>query len=274
MLNMTVTKLNGATYDLASLGITLREFSPQSPTPVHSSVSIEGMSGEADIGTVYGPRIINCSFYAKAVDLADYPLLRDEIFALFDSRQSFYISEGYNPGKRWLVKTSKEYSLDQNGVYGFFDIEFKSYYPFAESIGTTLNPFTTDAGVWQMGQGLQTEELKYVFTTNKFSIYNAGNIEVDPRQLTNTPLNITYKGTSKNLIIANETTGDTFKYYGNSSSSDSITLSGVQVKKNSTSIFGQTNRKLIRLSPGWNNFVLSGTGSGFKISFDFRFYYL
>ncbi|WP_332606875.1 phage tail family protein [Bacillus spizizenii] len=270
---MIVTKLNGVRYDLNSLGITLREFSPQSPSPVHSSVSIEGMHGEADVGTVYGPRIINCSFYVKARDSADFPLLRDEVFALFDSRQSFYITEQYNPEKRWLVKSNGDYSIDQKELYGFFDIDFISYFPFSESVGTTLNPFTTDAGVWQVGQGLQTDEYKYVHTTRKFSVYNAG-IEIDPRQLMPTPLNITYKGSSKNLVITNETTGDTFKYYGTSSSSDSILLSGVQVKKNSASVFGQTNRKLVRLAPGWNQFSLSGIGEGFKISFDFRFYYL
>ncbi|QYG88356.1 phage tail family protein [Bacillus atrophaeus] len=270
LLNLIVTKLDGTTYDLASLGITLKEFNPRSPSPIHSSESIEGAHGEVDLGTVYGPRIISCSFYMEAADLTDYHLMRDEVFALFDSRQAFYITDGYNPGKRWFVKTNQEYSIDQNRIYGFFDVDFISFNPFSESVGTTLNPFTFDSDLWQIGEGLTDEDYKYSFKTNTFRIFNAGNVGVDPREF---PLVITYKGASNKFTLTNKTTGDIFTYSGTTRAKDVLTLNRVQVKKNDVSIFGQTNRKVIRLEPGWNDFTLAGTSGSFEILFDFRFYY-
>ncbi|MCY8472456.1 phage tail family protein [Bacillus halotolerans] len=271
LLNLIITKLNGTTYDLEALGITLKEFKPRSPSPIHSSESIEGAQGEVDLGTVYGPRIIDCSFYMKAADLTDYHLMRDEVFALFDSRQAFYITDGYNPGKRWFVKTNQEYSIDQNRIYGFFDISFISFKPFSESIGTTLSPFTFDSDLWQIGEGLTDEDYKYSFKTNTFRVFNAGTEEIDPREL---PLIITYKGASSKLTITNSTMGDVFQYSGTTGAKDVLSLNRVQVKKNNVSVFGQTNRKVIRLAPGWNDFKMAGTSGSFEIKFDFRFYYL
>ncbi|WP_406682584.1 hypothetical protein [Shouchella clausii] len=51
-------------------------------------------------------------------------------------------------------------------------------------------------------------------------------------------------------------------------------LDGVFARKNGDTIFGQTNRKVMTLAVGENEFQLAGTSGKFKIQFDFRFLYL
>ncbi|MGR5971193.1 hypothetical protein ACT7CX_00300 [Bacillus cereus] len=94
---------------------------------------------------------------------------------------------------------------------------------------------------------------------------------IDPKYI---PLKIRYRGASKNLAIKNVTTGDVWSYTGESAIGNVIELNGVKSTKNGTSIFGNTNWGLIRIKPGWNDFILSGATGDFKIEFDFRFYYL
>lgn len=271
-LGTIVQRLDGKVYKLEEIGIITRDFNPSSPSPKHTTEEVDGRHGSIDLGTVYEPRKINCSFYLKAFDMWDYVLLRDEVFKIFDSRKPFYIIDQRNPGKRWFVKCNSSYDIDQQRIYGFFEIEFITVnLPFAESIGTTLSPFTFDSNLWQIGQGLVGEDFKYIHDTPFFDIYNAGDIEIDPKSM---PLAIKVYGASSNLSIINETTGDRWDYLGTSTASDVIQLNGVRSLKNGTSIFGNTNYKLIKIAPGLNNFaVIGGTGS-LIIEFNFRFYYL
>lgn len=270
-LGTIVKLLDGTVFDLDDIGIETRDFNPSAPSPKHSYEEMEGSHGAIDLGTVYGPRKINCSFYIKAVDMWDYALFRDEVFNVFDSRQAFYIIDKRNPGKQWLVKCASDYDIDQQRIYGFFDIQFISSSPFAESIGTTLSPLDIDSSIWQVGQGLTTEDLGYVHTTPTFRIYNAGVVLIDPRRM---PLLITFKGASTNLKIRNKTTGDEWSYTSTTTANDTIRLDRVRSTKNSLSIFRDTNRKLISIESGWNDFEIAGATSPFSISFDFRFYYL
>jgi hypothetical protein len=205
-----------------------------------------------------------------AFDKYDYPLLRNEVFRIFATKELFYFHEP-NQKRRWLVRASG-FDIERFSPRGgTFEIEFSSPSPYAESIGTTLDPFTFDAELWQIGQGLEADNLKYVHNTTSFKIFNAGDITVDPRIY---PLKITYTGASTNLTITNQTTGDIWQYTGTSQAGDMITLDGIRSIKNGLSIFRDTNRKLITIVPGWNDFTITGASGSFTISFDFRFYYL
>jgi len=271
-MNVIITRLNGATYSLADYGIKTLEFVVDAPTPRTVTEEIEGRDGLVELDTTYDARKIRASFYFRSFDGPDFPLLRNEIFRMFASRESFYVIDDREPGKRWRVKADG-FSVEQlMANKGRFDVEFTALSPFAESIGTTLDPLTFDSELWQIGQGLAGEDdMIYTHSTPSFKIYNAGDVTIDPRVL---PLTITFTGASTNLTITNTTTGDTWQYTGTTQAGDTITLDGVRSLKNGLSIFGQTNRKLITLAPGWNSFVINGQSGQFSISFDFRFYYV
>jgi hypothetical protein len=270
-MNTIIQRLNGAIYNLEDYGIITRDLAISSPGSRSYSEVIEGRPGAVGLGIDYDVRKINASFYMKAVDYDDYALLRDEVFRILRTDEVFYLTESRNPGKRWLVKIETPFTVDQQGLYGFFDVEFTADNPFAESIGTTLDPLTFDTDLWQIGQGIIEDGLEYTHTTSTFRIYNLGDTTVNPRQH---PLVITYTGASTNLKIKNVTTGEEWAYTGTSASGNNIKLDGVRSTKNGLSIFRDTNRKVISLVPGWNDFAITGASGSFTVSFDFRFYYL
>lgn len=270
---LIVEKLNGERYELTeeNTGLRLIDFTVDAPIAKTETDSIPGIDGHIDLGTVYEGRTMSASFKVSAKDRYDYPLVRNIIFNIFDSKQPFRLIDDREPGKRWLVKYNSTYSIRQLlATFGEFDIGFFSNSTYAESIGTSLDPLTFDSELWQFGQGLILDEVSYIHTNNSFDIYNPSDVEVIPRKMY---LKIEYIGASNNLRIENETTGDEWTYNGTSNSGDVIRLEGIRSFKNNLSITSDTNFNLIRLAPGQNKINLVGTSGSFEIKFDFRFYY-
>lgn len=286
---------DGMNKKLSDIGIVAKDFILSSIEIDSKVESLEGMDGFRETDATFGSRIITVPFYLKGVDLLDFMLARDELFRLVTDKRPFYIqelrrpkyqqynfvgiNERYEPEddnqelsqKRYLVRLSNIVEIEQTFKDGEGELVFTTIeLPFAESVGTTLDDLTFTAEKWQVGQGLTLENPKYTHSTNTFSIYNAGDVTIDPRQL---PLKIIYRGASNNLKITNLTTGDEWQYDGTSGSNDNITLDGIRSLKNDSSIFKDTNKKLISLKPGWNDFTLSDTSGSFLISFEHRFYY-
>lgn len=271
-MNTIVQRLDGTIYDLEQIGITTRDFNPLSSSYRHNGISGVRQYGDIDAGTTQGARIIKCKFYLKAYDKISYVMHRDEVFRIFRSEEAFYIIDTRHPGKRWLVKCNSEFEIDQKRIYGFFDIDFITFSPLAESVISTSELFTFESNKLQIGMNLPTDkDVIYTHITDTFEIYNAGDVTVDPREF---PLLITFKGASTNLKIKNVTTNEEWAYTGTTVAGDIISLNRVRALKNEVSIFGNTNRKRISIAPGWNDFIISGTEGTFEISFDFRFRYL
>ncbi|GAQ18039.1 glycoside Hydrolase Family 73 [Oceanobacillus picturae] len=266
-----IQRLNGDTHDLKQLGIRTKNFIVSSPDYVHNTESLEGRPGAIDMGSTIGPRQITCEFKAIAYDMADFPLMRDEIFKLFRSDEAFYIIDPKNPGKRWLVKVSGTYELDQKFVYGDFSVQMVCNKGLAESIGTSLSPREWDVNLWQWGMGIPYDDYEYEHTTSNFTIYNAGTETIDPRF---NDLVITIKATTSDYIeIINKTTGETYRYNGSLTSNDTLIIDGIRSTKNSLSVFRDTNKKLLTLLPGPNDIEVKGATVE-RILFDFRFLYL
>lgn len=272
-MDLTIERLDGTQYLFSDYAINVKDFKISSPVAKTITDEIDGRSGYIDMGTTYEGRKMNGSFDMVAKDALDFPLLRNEIFKILDSREAFYLIDSREAGKRWLVKVDGGFTPEQIiAELGKFDVSFISPSAYAESIGTTLDPKTFDAQVWQTGQGQTLDETMYTQTVTSFSIYNAADgVTIDPRIM---PLLITFTGASTNLQIANTTTGETWQYTGSTVDGDTLKLDGVRSLKNDVSCFADTNHKLITLSPGWNDFTLTGPSGSFSISFSFRFYTL
>ncbi|MDQ1003961.1 phage-related protein [Neobacillus niacini] len=271
-MNLTVIRKDGTIYDLSNLGIKTLDFIVSSPEYRTQYEEIDGADGVIDLGTTIGARILTGKFQFTAHDLLDYPLLRNEIFRIFSSKESFYLIDERESGKRWEVKCNTVFKPEQILHYGFFDLDFICGKGYAESIGTTLDPLTFDSELWQTGQGLTLDETMYTHSTSTFQIYNAADgVTIDPRTI---PLTIAFQGASTNLKIKNVTNGDEWAYTGTSNIGDEIKLDGIRSTKNGLTIFRNTNHKIITLAPGYNDFQLTGTSGSFTISFAFRFYTL
>lgn len=269
-MNLLIIRKSGAAYSLADFGIKTLDFEVDSLVAHTVSEQISGRDGHVDVGTWYEARTMRASLFVQDYDSQ----LRNEIFRIFASRESFYLIDDRELGKRWDVKVSGGFSVQQVAQdKGRFTVEFIAARPFAESVKNTLSTDDTFYGnqVRQLFSASTDAEPSYEFTANTFSVYNAGDVAIDPREL---PLSITYRGASTDLRIRNLTTGDDWRHTGSTNSADAITLDGVRSTRNNLSIFGATNRKLITLAPGWNDFQLTGTSGEFSIAFDFRFYFI
>jgi hypothetical protein len=271
---MSLLKLwdtNKNLIDLTTYGLYGLRLIVPSPSYTPTIESIQGRSGVVPLGKDLQSRNLIAVFRVASADYADSLLLRDELYSLFSAGNTFYIGEEKQPGKRWFVECTEQWTPERVNIRTMtMEIPLICLSGLAESIGTTQDPFTFDAELWQVGQGIVAEDLVYTHSSAMFNIYNAG-VKLDPRYMS---LVIEYKGASNNLTIKNETTGDEWKYTGASNSGDTIRLDGVRSEKNGLTILRNTNKKLITLNHSWNGFRLSGTSGSFQISFKFRFYYL
>lgn len=270
---MRIIRLDGTEIDISNYSLKLLKYKIASPVLTHFPEKVEGRDGEIYLGSEYENRPIICEFMYESQDITDYYLLKSEFNRLFATRAPFYVVFNREPGKRWLVRLYSPFEpIKATNRVGSLNVEFIADKPFAESIGTTLDPKTFSSQLWQTGQGLTLQETLYTHSTTSFQIYNASDGEtINPRQM---PLEITFKGASSNLTLTNTTTGDVWQYKKTTASGDTLLLTGVRSLKNGLSVFSDTNHKLITLAPGYNNFTITGATGSFTISFAFRFYTL
>jgi phage-related protein len=262
-MELVIQRLNGAFYNLADYGVTTLDFQIDAPTPKVFAEEIEGRDGFVDLGATYEGRSMRASFFVRIEDGAEFALRRNEIFRMFASKEAYYVTDSREPGKRWLVR-SNGFAIDQLVANkGRFSVDFTSPCAYAESTQTTAELILAQIS----GAKVQ----RYTHTTAAFDILNDGDAMVNPRE---NSLVINFVGASTNLTIKNATTGDEWQYTGTTTASDSVILDGIRATNNGLSIFRNTNRKLITLAPGWNEFEIIGATGAFEITFDFRFYTL
>ena len=106
--------------------------------------------------------------------------------------------------------------------------------------------------------------------TTSFTVYNAGNVTVEPESM---KLRIRFRN-AKNLgeiKLVNKTTGETFSTTSDVGLTRHYEINGMVVKSGARNIFRDTNRRFIRLAPGINEFDFSGATFD---SLDFNFKYL
>jgi hypothetical protein len=269
VFNFKIQYKDGTVIDLhEDKNIWVSSFRIFSPKPNHTTEKADGRHGSVLLETLLDDRIVKAKFSVEAVDPAEFDLLRDELFRIFNPLNKFHIIRDLQLGKRMEVSVDRDFNLDYLTLEdGEFELDFVMHSPYLESVITTLNPVQFD-GYMQMST---PDVVNYQFSDSSFSVWNEGDIAVDPRAH---EITISFIGASNGLTIRNLTTGDVWMYSGTTTAEDTLVLDGIRTFKNGQSVFGQTNKKLITLAPGWNNFEITGATSPFEISFDFRFYYL
>jgi Phage tail protein len=284
-MGLKVITQDNKTYDLSFIGGSLISFDVKPPEfkgdPFDEST--EDMDGGEDIDVFYKGRTIACEIQIKAYDELDYPLVRNKVFKMFESRKPFYVIDDREPMKRWLVRAS--YDVEQI-IYdrGKLDITFKSKFVHAESVWTTQDGLDSGTGLigfgmnWDTGK-VETAKYKYDVTNGSatyqdFNIWNGGDFTIDPRRHW---LVIELRGPSTNLLIHNMSTGDKWQYLGTTFSGNLTQLYGVKSRKYTTawqSIFKDSNRQIITLAPGWNYIRVVGMTDNFTFEVKTRFLYL
>lgn len=233
---------------------------------------VEGMPGEVNYGSSYLPRNIEINMWLRSKDRIDYRLLRDEVYSFFDSFDYFYIVEKHKPTRALKVYFDESFQPERiaNNI-GEVTVNARTIdNPFWVSLYTTkeLNDTGYSSLVEKYGlvDSINSDNTKYKFTERNFTVWNAGNVTVEPETMY---LKITATGTNGALEIRNKTTGDTFKV--NATFGGDLVIDGMNTQLKGTNVFRDTNKKFISIDTGFNNFEVIGQFT--DITIDFRFYY-
>lgn len=240
----------GRKLDMDALGLLGLKLQVPSPSYNTNSQEIDGRGGITVMGRVLQSRDLSAQFLTMADNYKDSIQLRDRLYRLLGNGKPFYVSENETPTKRWKVYFDEWTPERQSVNVHTFEIPLLNESGFSESIN----------------------KISKVYNSSSFRFNNAGDLTIDPRM--HPEIQIKFSGPSTNLKIKNTTTGDEWSWTGVTSSSDTVLLSGIRSLKNGTSIFGQTNKKLLTIDPGWNSFQLTGVTGSYSLSIVTRFYFL
>ena len=241
--------------------------------------NIKGIPGPIDYGFDYKDREVTLNFWLRHYHGEhDQKLLKSELYAMLDSQPYFYVSDDRLPTRVLKLAVDEPYLPDRINGSNISTLEFKCQIiglPFWRTKYTTQDietkGFEAIAEQFGLADGLNIDYPKYTFTENKFTVWNGGNVTLDPR---NMPLKIKLKHlvTDGTFKLTNKTTGETFEYYA-PRTGNTVDLDGVQAFVGyQLNRLRETNRKYISIVPGINEIEYSG-GTMDDIQFDFPFYF-
>lgn len=272
MSSIIVQRLDGTTYDLDALGFKVKTFDVPSANYQYTYQQV-GTYGTVKVDTQIQELVIPMTFDVLASDTYDFELQKLEIARIFASDEEFYIINSRIPYLRWRV-AAEQFTMPQMASFWRAQnatVSFDCPSGYAESIATTLNPFT-DEGNWGLGMNISNDiGVPYSFkNTNSMKIYNASTI---PLMADNRPVTIKFNGVvSKKLSIKNKTTNQDLEVNTSLKKTDNLINKGLVTVKNNASIYANTNHAFLDFKRGWNDIEISGA-TDFTISFETRFYY-
>ncbi|MDW4106494.1 phage tail family protein [Staphylococcus saprophyticus] len=239
--------------------------------------SLDGVPGVVDYGFNYKGREVKMNFMTEHYhDTFDHRLQRDEIYNLFDSYPFLYVSDDTVPSRVLKITIDGSFTPERYGYwYSTFEVDARiTGLPFWRTKYTTqeLNNsgYKSITEKYGMADGIHIDHTKYTYTTNEFTVFNAGNVTIDPR---NMPLDIRLSYATSNGIVSieNITTGEKFTF-SRSFTNTHLNLYGTKVQLGSTNWLRESNRQFLTLIPGENKFKISNATFQ-DIRFDFLFHY-
>src|SRR5699024_8207303 len=135
--------------------------------------TIEGRSGIVDYGTNYVDRSVELSMWINSSYTTDYRLLRNELYALFDTGNAFYIEETRVPSRVLKVAVDESFIPDRLTIRNAsVDVTCRTLDSvFWESKYTTLelhdSGYSATAEKYGLVDNIDDEKVKYRFEYNK-----------------------------------------------------------------------------------------------------------
>lgn len=231
--------------------------------------------GQAYSYSQIGMNTINSRFFLKYSDWYDYKMKKHEIARFFMQKGLYRIRTDAEPGIVKFIRAGNfEIKNPEDGTHIVqFTIPFDnpSGVKWSYAYSDELMEYSKD--LWQVGMNLPNgQDLQYHFiNTHNFDIYNASDIDLDPRE--KYPVQIIVTGFHGKFDMINETTGDEIIYTEPLAPEDTLVWDKLSVFKNGKLDNGATNLAWIRLKRGWNHFKIYGYDN-VDIRFHFRFVYL
>lgn len=243
---------------------------------VYNTQEFKGTDGEMVGPSNFGPFNLVLRFSYKAVDVKDYRLFKTKIRNMIYKRKPYYIIHSDQPGKKYAVQCEGNAIEDLTHAFGTFEISFKVYKGYSESLYDTDNYNLSD-GLWQFESGvLPDSTTRYEHTRQKFEILNGSSDTINPRLRHKLKIHIRLDAPNGFKLI-NTTTGDIFEYTEPLDSNDRLLIDGaypwllhdLQDKRCGRN----TNHGVITLAPGINKIEIWGDVSNTSVKFTFPFIY-
>lgn len=238
---------------------------------------IDGVPGVVDYGYNYKGREVKMNFMTEHYHgTFDHRLQRDEIYNLFDSYHYLYVSDNTVPSRVLKITIDGSFTPERYGYwYSTFEVDARiTGLPFWRTKYTTQeiesSGYSAVVEKYGMADGINVDYLPYKFTTNEFSVWNGGNVTIDPRNML-LNINLTNVTTTGNLTIENVTTGEKF-IYKEAISKKNLSIDGTKVLIGTSNKLRDTNRKFISLVKGINKIkITNGTFDSVAVESPFYF---
>ncbi|MEB5646729.1 phage tail family protein [Staphylococcus saprophyticus] len=239
--------------------------------------SIDGVPGVVDYGFNYKGREVKMNFMTEHYhDTFDHRLQRDEIYNLFDSYPFLYVSDDTVPSRVLKITIDGSFTPERYGYwYSTFEVDARiTGLPFWQTKYTTQeienSGYSAIVEKYGTADGINVDYLPYKFTGNEFTVWNGGNVTVDPRNMY-LKLNLTNVTTTGNLTVENVTTGEKF-IYKQAISKKNLSIDGTKVLIGTSNKLRDTNRKFISLVKGINKIKITN-GTFDSVTVDSPFYF-
>ncbi len=259
------------------VGLNPLDFSVSNIKKERIEESIDGIPGNVDYGFNYSTRALTLNFYTEHFHGEhDYRLLRNELYALLDSHEYLYISENSLPSRILRITIDDEITPERYGAwYSQVDVPARiSGLPFWRTKYTSqeLNDegYTAIVDKYGTADNIHIDHTQYTYKTNEFTIYNSGNVTIDPRHM-ELSIMLRYVNSPGNFTIENLTTGEKF-VYKTAINNNHLTIDGIKVNVGVYNRLRDSNRQFISLVKGVNKIkIYNGTFE--EIKFDSPFYF-
>lgn len=239
---------------------------------------IDGIPGVVDYGFNYKQRDASMTFWLRHYHGEhDYFLLESELNAFLDSHEYFYVARNALPSRVIKVTVDGSFKPERilGSMYAQLEVDARiTGLPFWRTKYTTQEIESSDysaiAEKYGMTDGINLDYLPYKFNYDEFTIWNGGNVTIDPRNMY-LKLNLVNVTTTGNFTIENITTGEKF-IYKEAISKKNLTIDGTKVLIGTSNKLRYTNRKFISLVKGSNKIRITN-GTFDSIAVDSPFYY-
>ncbi|MEX6340827.1 phage tail domain-containing protein [Staphylococcus arlettae] len=260
------------------VGVKPLDFSVSSIEKERKEQSIDGIPGVVDYGFNYKQREASLTFFLRHYHGEhDYFLLVSELNEFLDSHEYFYIAHNALPSRVIKITIDDSFQPERilGSMYAQLEVDARiTGLPFWRTVWTTeyLQNNGYDALVEKFGtaDNINLDLLNYTFSQSKLSVWNGGNVVIDPRNMF-LKIKLTNVVTTGNLAIENKTTGEKF-IYKEALNNKNLTLDGVKVLLGTANKLRDSNRKFISLAQGENKIEITN-GTFDRVTIDCPFYY-
>jgi hypothetical protein len=134
-----VNGVDTATFDFELVDL----FIPPLPTLEDYNSKLSGKDGEIDLGSVFGPRVIQAVFFVTDYTPFNYQQKIAAATAMFNPKkgdQAFTFEEF--PGKRYMARAAATIPFNKGNEVRTFSIPLKMHMPYPEAVSESIRELT------------------------------------------------------------------------------------------------------------------------------------